>query len=360
MSDLLEYKCPCCGGEIEFNSSSQNMKCPYCDSEFDIELLKSIEEELQNTSDDNMQWKSSSSTWDESETSNINVYLCQSCGGEIVSDVNTVASKCPYCDNPVVIKGNISGILKPDYVIPFKLDKNAAKNAFKNHLKNKKLLPKVFKSENHIDEIKGIYVPFWLFNTDADAKIRYKACKVRHWEDSKYKYRESSYFTVIRAGKIGFDHIPVDGSTKMPDDLMESVEPFNYNEAVDFKTAYLSGYMADKYDVTVEQSVHRANERVKISTEQAFRNTISGFDSVVTERSTISLDNANTSYAMYPVWILNTTWRDKKYMFAMNGQTGKFVGNLPVDKGAFCRWFLGISAIASAITFGITSILWLI
>ena len=71
--------------------------------------------------------------------------------------------------------GQVSGALKPDYVIPFKIDKKAAKEALQRHYKGKKLLPKIFKKENHIDEIKGVYVPFWLFDADADADIRYKA-----------------------------------------------------------------------------------------------------------------------------------------------------------------------------------------
>lgn len=120
------------------------------------------------------------------------------------------------------------------------------------HYKGKKLLPKIFKKENHIDEIKGVYVPFWLFDADADADIRYKATRVRTWSDSDYDYTETSYYSIGRSGDIGFDRVPVDGSSKMPDDLMESIEPFKFEDAVDFKTAYLAGYLADKYDVTAE------------------------------------------------------------------------------------------------------------
>lgn len=95
------------------------------------------------------------------------------------------------------------------------------------HLRGKRLLPKVFKDQNHIDEIKGIYVPFWLFDTDADADIRYRATKVRSWSDKNYNYTETRFFMVARSGNIGFTRVPVDGSTKMEDDLMESIEPFD-------------------------------------------------------------------------------------------------------------------------------------
>lgn len=214
MSELIQYKCPCCGGAVEFNSTAQKMKCPYCDTEFEIETLKKYDEELkqEKQKEDQMQWQEDAgSQWGEEETSKMRVYHCESCGGEIIADENQAATKCPYCDNPVVMKGQFQGDLRPDYVIPFKLDKAAAKERFKSHLNGKPLLPKVFRSENHIDEIKGIYVPFWLFDADAEADIRYKGTTVRTWSDSDYNYTQTSYYSILRGGRIGFERVPVDG-----------------------------------------------------------------------------------------------------------------------------------------------------
>lgn len=361
METLQEYKCPCCGGAIEFDSSLQKMKCPYCDTEFEMETLKSYDEELKNQGSDEMDWQiQAGSEWKEGEAEGLNVYVCKSCGGEIVGDGNTAATSCPYCGNPVIMMGQFSGDLKPDYVIPFKLDKKAAKEGLMNHLKDRPLLPKVFKDENRIDEIKGIYVPFWLFDTNATAKIRYKATKVHTWSDSNYRYVQTSFFSILRGGTIGFERVPVDGSTKMPDDLMESIEPFDFNEAVDFQTAYLSGYLADKYDVTADESINRANQRVKRSTEQAFASTVQGYSTVLPESSSICLKNGVVKYALYPVWMLTTTWKGKQYIFAMNGQTGKFVGDLPIDNVLFWKWFAGLTGIISTIMFIITFLLWLL
>lgn len=348
MSDLQNYKCPSCGGFIEFNSTLQKMKCPYCDSEFDMEALKEHDDVLNSKEPDKMEWEATpGQEWQEGEQEILKVYSCKSCGGEIVTDAVTAATSCPYCDNPVVMTGQLSGNLKPDYVIPFKLDKNAAKEGLKKHLKGKLLLPKVFKDENHIDEIKGIYVPFWLFDADVDAHIRYKATRTHSWSDSKYIYTRTSFYSIARGGQVGFERVPVDGSTKMADDLMESIEPYDFGEAVDFQTAYLSGYLADRYDVDADKSIARANERIKKSTEDAFRSTVTGYTSVITEHSHVNLEQGTAKYALYPVWILNTTWRDEKYVFAMNGQTGKFAGNLPMDKGKCIKWLLGVWAAAS-------------
>ena len=350
MAGLQEYKCPCCGGAIAFDSTIQKMKCPYCDTEFEMDALKGYDAELQDEETDSMEWETAAGgEWGEGETDGLRTYVCKSCGGEIVGDANTAATSCPFCDNPIVMMGQFSGSLKPDLVIPFKLDKKAAKEGLMKHLTGKRLLPKIFKDQNHIDEIKGVYVPFWLFDTDVDAKVRYKATKIRTWSDSDYNYTQTSYYMVHRGGSVGFEYVPVDGSTKMADDLMESIEPFNCGEAVDFQTAYLAGYLADKYDVTAEESIDRANERVKKSTEQAFAETVIGYDTVVAENTSVQFHGGKAKYALYPVWLLNTTWNGNKYTFAMNGQTGKFVGDLPVDKGAARRWFWGLTAILGGI-----------
>ena len=361
MSVLEEYKCPCCDGAIEFDSGLQKMKCPYCDTEFEMDTLRSYDDELKNEPADDMKWETAAGgEWQDGETEGLRVYCCNSCGGEIIGEETTGATACPFCGNPVVMMGQFSGDLKPDYVIPFKLDKKAAIEALKKHYSGKKLLPKVFKDQNHIEEVKGVYVPFWLFDADADAHIRYKATKLRTWSDSNYRYTETSYYAVTRAGSIGFAKVPVDGSQKMDDKLMESIEPFHFSDAVDFQTAYLAGFLADKYDVNSEQSIQRANERIKRSTENAFASTVVGYTSVMPVSTNISLKNGKAKYALYPVWLLNTSWNGKKYTFAMNGQTGKMVGDLPMDKGAYFRWLFGIAGIVSAAVFAASWLLWLL
>ena len=361
MAVLQEFKCPCCDGAIEFDSNLQKMKCPYCDAEFEMEALQAYDADLNSQPQEDLTWDTAAGgQWQAGETEGLRVYTCNTCGGEIVADETTGASECPFCGNPVIMTGQFAGALKPDLVIPFKVDKKAAIAALKNHYKGKRLLPKVFKDQNHIKEVKGLYVPVWLFDTDADAHVRYKATRTRTWSDSQYYYTETSHFAVTRAGGIGFENVPVDGSTKMDDTLMESIEPFNIGDAVDFQTAYLSGYLADKYDVDAEASIERANQRIKQSTEEAFCATVQGYTSVVPVNSTINLQNGRARYALYPVWILNTQWNGQKFIFGINGQTGKIAGDLPLDKGAFWKWLLGVSAVASAAVFGLTYLFWLL
>ena len=348
MSALLEQKCPNCGGAVEFNAGTQTLKCPYCDTEFDIAAMEQAAQQSANIGQDSYEWQSNGVEWQPDEINGMSVYICKSCGGEIVADASTGATTCPYCDNPVVMTGQFAGGLKPDLIIPFKYDKKAAKEALNKFVASKKMVPKVFKDQNHIEEIKGVYVPHWIFSGVAAGQAYFNAEKMRSWSDSNYRYTETSYFNCYRSGNMDFANIPVDGSTKMDDTLMESIEPFNVREAVPFSTAYMAGFLADKYDVDINACVPRANERVKKSMESALEDTIQGYSVVVPQNSQVEILNGSYAYALYPVWILNTTWNGKKYTFAMNGQTGKFVGDLPLDKSAFWKKVAGLTVPLSA------------
>ena len=350
MGNTLEYKCPCCGGSVVFDSATQHMKCPYCDTEFDPSEFSSADEGLDSGTPSNGEDAGDYFT----DAENLRMYVCESCGGEILTDQTTAATSCPFCGNAVVLHGNLSGILKPDIVVPFKLDKDSAKKALMDFCRKKPLLPSDFVLENKIDEIKGVYVPFWLYTCDADADMSFKATRTRAWSDARYNYVETSHFRLVREGSLGFDDVPVDASTKMPDDIMESIEPFDWSEAIDFKTAYLSGFFADKYDVDSAESKERASERMRSSVVSAIRATVVGYDTVSLESANMKFSGERVKYGLLPVWMLTTSWRGKKFTYAMNGQTGKFTGKLPVSTGKAWGYFALIAAGATAVLFGLS------
>lgn len=347
--NLIEYKCPCCGGIVEFDSTTQLMKCPYCDTSFDPVAMQEKDEVLNTEQADEMQWDSSANTWSEEESEAFDLYSCKSCGGEIIADKTTGATHCPFCGNPVVLVSRFAGALKPDYVIPFQLSKDDAKQKLREFMKGKKLLPKLFSKENHIDEVKGVYVPFWLFRADADTKATFHATQTSVWRTGNKEYTKTSHYRLDRRGRFRFDDVPVDGSSQMDDTMMESLEPFDVSQAKPFQTAYLSGYFADKYDVTSDQSIARANDRIKKTAMDSIRSSISGYGSVALEFSSIQLENQERRYALYPIWLLNTTYHGKSFHFAMNGQTGKMVGNMPAGRKESWLWYLFYAAITTGI-----------
>ena len=338
--DLLNHTCPTCGGTIQFEPGIQKIRCHYCRSEFEVERFRPkdavLDQEPQPASTD---WHYEGSPWLTGEQEGMVVYSCRSCGADIVAEETQGTAVCLFCRKPVVITAKFSGTLRPDYIIPFKLRKEAAVAALEKHYLGKRLLPKVFKDKNHINEVKGIYVPFWLFDAQAEAQVAYKAKKTRTWKDSKYDYKETADYQVSRDGSLLFKYVPVDGSSVMDDALMESIEPYNMQESVEFQSVYLTGFFASKYDVDMDLCFRRADERIEESTLSAFAHTLAEYDSASLESRRIGLKDRDTKYALFPVWLLTTIWKDKEFMFAMNGQTGKLVGDLPLDKGAKRRWF---------------------
>jgi len=330
MSDTINHKCPFCGATLEFDIGTQKVKCPYCDNEFEPEELKKNEGDL-SISDEGIELASDAGTeWSEKELYGMAEYQCQSCGGDIYSDETTSATMCPYCGNAVVLKGRLSGVLKPDLVLPFQKTKEQALQGLTDHVGSKMFVAKNFLRDNKLEEVKGLYVPFWVYDADLDADVVYDCVDVRRWTSGDTEYTERKYYKVRRAGEVAFDHVPADGSSKMPDDLMESIEPFDHSKAVEFTTGYLSGYVADKYDLDQEAVRPRVRKRMAEGAADAFGSTVH-YDEVSVASSEISARSSSVNYVLYPVWLLNTDWNGTKLTFAMNGQSGKMVGNLPMN-----------------------------
>jgi len=327
MSDVMSHKCPFCGATLEFDASTQMVKCQYCDNEFDPKSLQKNDGDL---SEQIELASNGGEEWSENELYGLSEYQCQSCGGDLYTDSDTSATICPYCGNAVILKGRLSGTVKPDRVIPFKKTKEQALEGLSEYFGSKWFVHKKFLQFNEVEEIKGLYVPFWVYDAELKADVIYDCVDERTWRTGNTEYTERKYYEVRRSGDIAFDHVPVDGSSKMADDLMESIEPFDYKESEEFTTSYLSGYVANKYDVDQDQARPRAKKRMADGTADAFKSTVH-HDEIHVQSSDIVATSSNVDYVMYPVWLLNTQWEDKKFTFAMNGQTGKMVGNLPAD-----------------------------
>ena len=370
-SMVTNYKCPACTGPLHFVGSSGKLECDYCGSTFEvaeIEALQKKEEEKAASAFQKEEAKAQAqaANGDEWDTSGLHdvwhvgadgmrAYNCPSCGAELLCDDTTAATSCPYCGNPTIVPGQLSDTLKPDFILPFKLNREQAVEALKKHYGGKRLLPKLFSDQNHISEIKGVYVPFWLFDGTADAAADYEATRSFSRREGKYQVTTTEHFNVHRSGTIAFEKVPVDASSAMPDGHMDSIEPFDYSELKPFSTAYLPGFFANKYDISAEESAERADQRCQQSALHALLSTVDAYETVVPLNQDVQLMRGKVHYALLPVWLLSTQWNDKSFLFAMNGQTGKLVGDLPLDKG---RWWAmfgavagGLAAILAVLTF---------
>ena len=360
-TQVTNYQCPACTGPLHFVGASGKLACEYCGSNYEVAEIEALyaqkeekaaaaQQEAEETgqsapSADDGAWDTSgfSEDWG-AEGDGMRAYSCPSCGAELICDETTAATSCPYCGNPTVVPGQFSGQLRPDFIIPFKLSKEDAVKALKSHYKGKFFLPKSFTAENHLQEIQGIYVPFWMFDGEAEGNAHYEATRSHTYRSGDYEITETEHYDVYRAGMVNFEKIPVDASSKMPDDHMDSIEPYDYQELKPFSTAYLPGFLADKFDVTVEQCRQRADQRCEGTLSSALRNTVTGYHTCTLIHDSVNLKRGKVHYALMPVWMLNTKWKGKDFLFAMNGQTGKLVGDLPVSWGRFWSLFAAIVA----------------
>lgn len=245
-TQVTNYQCPSCTGPLHFGSGSGKLECAYCGTLFEVAVIEQMyagKEQAAAAVGTDPQWDltMAGDEWNTEEAAHMRAYSCPSCGAQLICDDTTVATSCPYCSNPTVVPGQFSGMLRPDYVIPFRMDKNAAKAALKQHYKGKKFLPKSFSSDNHIEDLKGIYVPFWLFDGASTADIRYRGTINHSHTEGNQKVTVTEHYHVARSGSARFEKVPVDGSTKMPDAHMDAIEPYDYSALVPFSSAYLPG-----------------------------------------------------------------------------------------------------------------------
>ena len=361
-TQVTNYQCPACTGPLHFVGASGKLECEYCGASYEVAEIEALYAEKEEKaaaaqqaaeeanagqnppSEDGDAWDTSgfSEDWG-TEGDGMRAYSCPSCGAELICDETTAATSCPYCGNPTVLGGKLSGKLKPEYILPFKLDKKAAIAQLTRYYKGKAFLPKAFKSQNHIAEIQGVYVPFWLYDAKADARGRYEGQNSESHREGDYMVTTTQHYDVRREGSAAFAKVPVDGSSKMPNTHMDAIEPFDYGDLKSFSTAYLPGYLADRYDEDADACAERAYRRMYNSTADALHATTGGYSEIHPISENINVDMTHAHYALLPVWMLHTRWKDKDFLFAMNGQTGRLIGDLPVDKSRVAAWFAGIS-----------------
>lgn len=385
MAETTNYQCPNCGGQLAYDGSSGMLHCDFCDSDFTPAQVEAIYAERQakadaraakeretnesnrasvkervphvsaadastseatrvnvrkSTSTDPVQAYLESSRWDDDDVEHMRAYNCSSCGAQLMVDQVTAVTSCPYCGNNAVLPGQLSDVLKPDYVIPFKMSKDDAIRALADYYHGKKFLPNTFTEGNHLEEVQGVYVPFWLYSGRADGDMTFLGERITTWSDRKNNYTQTDHYSLHRAGTMDFESVPVDGSTRMPDTHMDAIEPFDYSELTEFSVAYLPGYVTDRYDLDVKECDGRARKRVETTCEENLQETAKGYTGLRTSGSSVDVGWSNVAYALLPVWMLHTKWNGNDYLFAMNGQTGRFIGDLPIDQGKVMRRFL--------------------
>lgn len=337
---VRSYECPGCGAPMQFDADKQKMVCEHCGTSCTTEELDNIlEHDVEREDEITGEFEQNG------ETEDFRVFKCPSCGAELLTDDNTSATFCSFCGRPNLMESRLSGADKPSVVIPFKIEKDKAREKYRSWAKKGLLTPSGFYAESTIEKITGMYVPFWLYNYNARLDLTAECTKVRHETKGDYRYTYTDYFMVTRDVEAEYDRIPVDASEKMPDDVMDKIEPFGYQDLTGFEMPYLSGYYSEKYNYTADEMSERAEKRIRKYILDTTRDTIKGYTTVNVRHSNSRLQKIKAEYGLMPVWILNYRYKDKDYMFALNGQTGKIVADKPISKGKAGAWFGGLAAV---------------
>ena len=343
MEAILEQKCPACGAPLRFDPALGKMKCDWCESVFDIEEAPA-EDSPAFSAAANAPGVEEAPQPDEA-LGQLSVYNCASCGAEVIADPETAALICPYCGNNIVLMDKVSGTLKPDGVVPFAIDPKSLPAAVRKFYKGKHLLPRGFFSDASIGTVQGVYIPFWTYDCGISGPVTFsgqRAASVRHGD---YIVTTTSHYTLYREVSMDFENVTVDASKKMDDALMDSLEPFHLEDMKPFDVKYLSGYVADRFDQDADDVRGRANLRMlNTALELTASQSTGGYLAVTRTGNSLGVEHKGLKYVLLPVYLFDIEHGGKKYPFAVNGQTGKVVGDLPVSKATSALWFGGFAA----------------
>ena len=337
----VTYKCPGCGGELIWNPEAALFYCGWCGSDYtEGEAAGFLPEEPEAEETRREKARQFANQTD--------LYVCGSCGAEIICGRNTAASYCCYCHNPVALTGRLEGDYRPDMIIPFQLSRRQAEAIFRAQCMKRRFLPGDFMRDSTLEKMTGLYVPFWLCDCDVDGYVLAEGTEIQHKIMGEYSEVTTRIYKLDRAAKCGFLGVPADGAGRISDQLMDAIEPYDYRFFREFDMSFLSGFYCEKYDVDRRTVFPRVKKRVEEGAEDMLLSELRRFDALKVESKKVRIYNTHWRYALLPVWFMNYRHHGRVYSFAMNGQTGKFAGEFPVSwlKTAGCG--LAAAAIAGA------------
>lgn len=319
---VIQYKCPDCGADMLFDSSTGTLRCGSCEHQ---EQIEGYQKEY-----DTFESQFHTATFGDEEARQ---YQCKNCGAVLVTDNHTAATICSFCGSPMILGERISGDYAPTKVIPFTISKEEATKAFQKWCKKLKFSPKEFTKGSRIKEVVGMYVPFWLYDLRGQGEARLHCTKSRSFSRGDEYITETRHYDVYRQVDLTLKDIPADASTKMADGLMDALEPFDYSGIKEFNTPYLAGYLSEKYNFTDEQMLPRVTKRAEGYVDQYINDTVTGYDTKSFVDKDYHIGQLSSEYALLPVWMVYYDYENAEYTFAMNGQTGKLAGNPPRSAG---------------------------
>lgn len=357
-------KCPKCDGALEYNPAYDKMECPYCGSTFSTHEAMENQRMQDNavkmvapsahpggagmtlganvgtqTAVMNGSNQVSSSAVADGNTMECNIYTCTACGAELAVNGVEASTFCAYCGQPTIVFSRVSQELMPKWILPFRIQKDQAVNGIREKLNKGLFVPREIKNFE-VEKVRGIYVPYFLFDVYYYDWQRLRGT-VRRGKNTVTKY-------FVREAECDFNRLTCDASVQLNDESSQRLEPFDLRCLKPFEAGYLSGFYADRYDMTDKQLTGVAIGRTKALFDEQIRKTVSASNiSIVENRPKYQVKNAE--YALLPAWFLTFRYKNEPYTMLVNGQTGKVVGAVPFDKAKFSGMFVALAVVATII-----------
>lgn len=336
MSAAATFKCPACGGYLEFAPQGQQFQCPYCGAAYN-------ESELRRQSEEKEEQASGASA-------GLRSYHCQSCGAEVVTDDTTAAARCYYCHSPVVMTDRLTDEFRPDGVIPFQLDRQATEEKFRKFVKSKHFIDRNFFAPQQMEDFSGVYYPYWFADVDGNVSFDGEGTKADVMHSPRKTVTITRYYKVKRQGKVSLRNMVRKALNKADTKLSDGIHPYDLSEEKPFAMGYLSGFLAEKRDIEANTVKPEMLEEAQRYAEQLIGEK-DGYDSLY-GRTDFTPTRTSLRYMLLPAWVLTYKGEangKQPYYYMMNGQTGAVCGRLPLKKGKLLLWSLAAGAAVCAV-----------
>jgi len=339
-------KCCNCAANLSFKPGTDSLVCPYCNTQ---NTLASAPAEII----ENDYRKFLSENGNAVPKEELTVCKCSNCGASTTLPPNVTSSTCPYCDTPLVLQNAATcSLIKPKYLLPFKIERNQAKDKFIAWVKGLWFAPnKLIDYARHSTEkLNGVYMPYWTY--DSNTVTNYNGERGEYYYVS-VSYKDANGNTKTRqerrtrwypaSGTVNevFDDVLVCAAESLPHKLSQKLEPWDLKELVDFDPRFLAGFLTESYQLNLEHGFEKAKNIMSAQISVTVKSHIGG--------DTQRVHNMNTSYndimfkhILLPLWISAYKYNNKTYRFTVNARTGEVVGERPYS---FWKIFLLVASI---------------
>lgn len=351
-----KFSCPSCGGESQWNPAKKALVCPYCGtvSPAQIELDEAGTEVVREH--DLVQalraLPDSARGWQAQKTS----VRCQSCQAISVFDPERISQRCDFCGSSALVPyEEVKEAFRPESLLPMKLAESAVRESVRSWYGSHFWAPGKLKRAAQTDRVHGLYIPYWTFDADADARWTAESGDYYYVTESYRDSQGNSSTRQVRkirwypsSGELRhfFDDELVAASRGVHEHLLRGLEPFPTTELIPYQPGFLSGWVVERYQIDLVQAAQHSRAQMQSKLESMCASRVPGD----THRNLVvraNYEQQTFKHILVPVWLLTYQFGKKTYQVAVNGVTGSIEGEYPVS------WVKVFFAVVLGLTVGI-------